>query len=151
MKEFLLQRSVVVPGSLRKVFSFFADPANLEQLTPPWLGFTILQASTPTTQQGTTINYRLRIRGIPLRWQSIISNSNPPHSFVDEQVRGPYRSWHHTHNFVQLDNGVRVEDLVRYSVPGGRLAHWLFIRRDLERIFDYRVAQLERIFAGDNP
>ena len=145
-----LERVQKVARPLEEVFSFFADPANLEQLTPPWLGFTILQASTPTTQQGTTINYRLRIRGIPLRWQSIISNWNPPHSFVDEQVRGPYRSWHHTHNFVQLDNGVRVEDLVRYSVPGGRLVNWLFIRRDLERIFDYRVEQMERIFAGDN-
>ena len=87
---------------------------------------------------GTTIDYRLRLRGVPIRWRSEITRWDPPHGFVDEQRRGPYRKWIHEHRFRAEDGGTRVEDQVTYAVPGSALADRWFVRPELERIFDYR-------------
>ena len=92
--------------------------------------------------EGTTIDYRLRVHGLPLRWRSLISSWQPPFEFIDEQVMGPYRSWVHLHSFRETEHGVVVRDRVEYSVPGGALIHTLFVRRDLERIFDHRRESL---------
>ena len=129
-----------------EVSSFFADAGNLDALTPPWLRFEILTPRPIAMQVGARIDYRLRIRGLPVRWQSEISEWNPPYRFVDEQRRGPYRLWHHTHTFVARDNGTVVRDSVRYDVPGGALANALFVRRDLQKIFAYRQQKLAELF-----
>ncbi len=95
---------------------------------------------------GALIDYRLRLRGLPIRWQSEISDWDPPHRFVDEQRRGPYQLWHHTHEFAEVDGGTAVRDIVRYRVPGGVLADVLFVRRDLRKIFGYRQEKLAALF-----
>lgn len=95
---------------------------------------------------GTKIDYRLRLHGIPVRWQSLISEWQPPFRFVDQQIHGPYRSWRHLHTFEPQDEGTLVRDVVDYAVPGGRLIHALFVRHDLRRIFKYRRRQLDSFF-----
>jgi ligand-binding SRPBCC domain-containing protein len=99
-------------------------------------------------EEGSRIRYRLRVRGIPIGWTSLISRWDPPHAFVDEQVSGPYSTWIHEHTFEERDGGTVVRDRVDYDVPGGRLVERLFVRRDLERIFDHRKATLTTLLAS---
>lgn len=146
MKIYEFTTSQVLPRPRDEVFDFFADATNLGDLTPPWLHFEIC-AHPERIQRGARIDYRLRVHGIPLRWRTLISAWDPPHRFVDEQLRGPYRLWHHEHRFESVDNGTRVQDRVRYSPLGGRLIHWLFVRRDVTRIFAYRADALAKRFA----
>ena len=152
MKEFTLERSVLVNESLDVVYEFFSDPGNLQELTPPWLDFLVVGSSTERVEVGTTIDYRLKVRGLTIRWRSLISAWNPPRSFVDEKVKGPYRMWHHTHLFEETAEGVLVGDKVRYSVPGGplfeRLVERLFVGPDVRKIFDYRVKRLGELFSS---
>jgi len=142
-----LRRTVQLPAALSQVFPFFADPRNLEALTPPWLKFQIL---TPTAQMvvGQRIDYKLRLHGLPIRWQSEITLWEPPHRFVDEQRTGPYRMWIHEHIFREEGGFTYAEDNVRYAVRGGSLVNRLFIRGELERIFAYRAAKLIDVFGG---
>ena len=152
MKEFLLERSVVVEKSLEEVYAFFSDPANLQELTPPWIDFRIMGSSTLDVEVGTTIDYKLKVRGLPIRWRSLISEWDPPRSFVDEQLKGPYKMWHHTHTFEEVEGGVKVGDRVRYAVPGGwlfeRLVERLFVGPDVRKIFDYRMKRLAEVFGS---
>ena len=136
-----LRKEQWLPLPVEKVFSFFSDEKNLELLTPPWLHFHVVGKSTPELAEGTLIDYRLRVRGIPLRWQSRIEEWRPNERFVDTQVRGPYAYWHHTHLFQELNGGTQIIDIVRYRVPGGVLGRWFilpFVKRDIEKIFEYR-------------
>ena len=133
------------PRPLHHVFSFFADAGNLEPITPPWLCFRIVGPTPIAMRTGCTIDYRLRLHGLPLRWQSEITVWDPPRRFVDEQRRGPYRTWVHEHEFTERDGGTEVRDFVRYAVPGGRLIDRLLVRRDLRRIFGYRANALRKI------
>lgn len=142
MPVFRFEREQRLPRPLDEVFAFFADPANLELITPPWLRFRILGASTPTVCGGTRISYRLALHGIPIRWVSLISDWSPPRRFVDQQVRGPYRSWLHRHEFVAVEGGTLVRDRVEYEVLGGRIVDRWFVRPDLDRIFDHRSQRL---------
>ncbi|MBD0281878.1 MAG: SRPBCC family protein, partial [Thermoleophilaceae bacterium] len=123
------------------VFEFFADPFNLEAITPPWLRFRIVGPRPIEMQAGTLIDYRLVLHRVPIRWRARIAVWEPGRRFADVQVRGPYRAWHHTHSFERHDEGTLVRDSVRYALPLGplgRVAHAAFVRRDLERIFDFR-------------
>jgi uncharacterized protein (TIGR01777 family) len=145
----LLLREQWIPRPLETVFPFFADERNLERLTPGWLGFEIVGKSSPELREGTLIDYRLRLHGIPLRWRSRIESWRPGQSFVDTQVRGPYRLWHHTHRFESLAGGTLVTDRVRYRLPGGSLGRLLLGRKvgkDLEKIFDFRRQTLDQEF-----
>lgn len=151
MKHFDLERSQHIDRPLEEVFAFFSAPSNLERITPPWLGFEVVGTSTPELGEGTIIDYRLRLHGLPLRWRSLIRSWDPPYGFVDEQLKGPYRSWVHTHRFERDGGGTLVRDHVRYAVPGGALVERLFVRRDIERIFDFRVQALEAHFAPRTP
>jgi len=137
-----------LPGPLGEVFPFFADARNLERITPPWLRFRILTPGPIEMTVGTRIEYKLRIRGVPLRWESEITVWEPPYRFVDEQRRGPYRSWIHTHRFVADGVGTRVHDDVVYSVWGGRVVDRLLVRRDVAKIFDYRRSVLSKMWPG---
>ena len=135
-----------LPAPREQVFAFFADPANLERLTPPWLAFEILTPQPLPRGEGAIFDYRIRVRGLPLRWRTLIEAYVPGTRFSDRQLRGPYALWHHTHHFADLPGGgTRMTDEVRYRVgwgPLGTLAHALWIRGDLERIFAYRRAIL---------
>jgi ligand-binding SRPBCC domain-containing protein len=146
---YVLHRRQVVPGALSEVFAFFSDPLNLETLTPPWLGFHIVDATDRPVRAGTRIRYRLRLHGLRLRWESRIVQYVDGEMFADEQVRGPYRHWYHTHRFRAVPGGVEIEDTVEYRLPLGilgRLVHTLSVKRQLERIFAFRATRVAEIF-----
>jgi ligand-binding SRPBCC domain-containing protein len=144
---FKLEAELWLPRPRDEVFRFFADAFNLEALTPPWLKFEVLTPRPIEMRVGLRIDYRLRLRGLPLRWQSEITAWEPPVRFVDEQRRGPYRAWIHEHTFEEEDGGTLARDVVRYDVIGGRLVNRFFVRRDVEKIFGFRQEKLLEIFA----
>ena len=131
-----------------EVFPFFADAFNLEAITPPWLRFRILTPHPIEMGVGTLIDYRLRLHGIPVRWQTAITAWEPPSRFVDEQLVGPYRRWVHEHTFEDRGGATLVRDRVDYEVTGGALVERLFVQRDLERTFAFRRAALRRLLEG---
>jgi len=146
MKTHQLQTKQWLPQPRQRVFEFFADPRNLQRITPPWLSFEILTPPDIEIAGGAVLDYRLRLRGIPLRWQSEIAVWEPPHRFVDRQTRGPYSLWVHEHTFTENQTGTIIGDRVEYSVPGGALVHKFLVAPDLEKIFQYRRRVLEEIF-----
>ena len=142
-----LERDIWLPRPRAELFEFFSNAANLEVLTPPWLHFHVLNPAEAISQ-GVQIDYRLRIHGIPLTWRSEISRWDPPSSFVDEQRKGPYRRWVHTHTFLDERGGTRVGDSVEFEVPFGWLVSGL-VMRDVNSIFAFRQrALLARFGAG---
>lgn len=152
--EHILRREQVIPRPRSEVFAFFADAANLDRITPPWLHFRILTPQPMTIARGALIDYRIRWRGLPLRWRTRIEEWLPETRFVDMQIHGPYALWHHTHVFEPAPNGTHMTDIVRYRIPFGpigALLHRLRIRRDVEAIFDYRTQAIDRIFGASEP
>ena len=135
-----------LPLPPEKLFPFFADAGNLNAITPPWLHFDITTPLPIGMQAGTLIDYKLRVRGLPLRWRTLIREWQPPHRFVDEQLRGPYRQWIHEHTFEPHDGATLARDVVHYAVPMDFLVHPLFVRRDIERIFAFRQKALGNRF-----
>jgi hypothetical protein len=151
MQVYQLERTQWIPQLPAGLFRFFADANNLERLTPPWLHFRILTPVTAVTQ-GIQIRYHIRWRSVPIDWLTEISVWTPPTCFIDEQRRGPYASWRHVHEFQPERGGTRMFDHVRYSMPWGplgRCVHWVVVRRDLERIFDYRRHRIAELFGGE--
>jgi ligand-binding SRPBCC domain-containing protein len=146
MKEYTLETELWLPRPRDEVFAFFANARNLEAITPPWVKFAVLTPGTIEMRSGTLIDYQIRVHGIPIRWRTEIADWQPPHRFVDRQLRGPYSLWHHTHAFEERDGGTLCLDHVRYRPRGGALVHWLFVRRDVERIFNYRQQRLVELF-----
>jgi ligand-binding SRPBCC domain-containing protein len=145
---FRLEAAQFLPQARDRVFHFFSDAFQLEKLTPGWLKFSVLTPSPINIEAGTLIDYRLTLRGIPIRWQSVISSWEPPLRFVDRQTRGPYRRWHHDHIFESVDGGTLCRDIVDYDVMGGRLVNALFVRPDLLKIFAFRHDRLRSLFAA---
>jgi ligand-binding SRPBCC domain-containing protein len=137
----VFRRQQRLPLSLKETFAFFARPENLADITPPWLGFRLLTRAPITMAAGLTLDYRVRVFGVPRPWRSLIKEYDPPHGFRDVQVIGPYRLWDHRHRFRPERSGTLIEDFVVYEPPLGRLGAWLdrlVIRRQLREIFDYR-------------
>lgn len=146
---YILRREQWIVRPIDEVFAFFADAHNLEKITPPWLGFKIVSMSTDSIEAGTIIHYRLRLHGIPVYWRTNICHWNPPYSFVDEQARGPYKTWRHTHTFEAYGSRTKMMDEVQYLLPFGilgRIVHLLQVRKDVSRIFDYRRERIDRLF-----
>jgi len=144
-----LAREQHLLGSPEELFPFFADAANLELITPPWLRFRLIGEPPDPVGPGSLIRYRLRLHGVPMRWLTRIEDWRPGSRFADLQLRGPYRYWFHVHEFEPRPGGILMRDTVRYSMRAGRLgelARRAFVERDLERIFDYRARALERRF-----
>jgi uncharacterized protein (TIGR01777 family) len=138
-----------LPVPVEKVFPFFCDETNLERLTPPWLNFRVVGKSTPHIEKGTLIDYQLKLHGVPVRWQSRIDDWIPNEMFIDRQMRGPYRFWHHTHRFYPVAGGTLIEDHVLYQVPGGRVGNWFvgpWVKGDVEKIFAYRRQTIDALF-----
>jgi ligand-binding SRPBCC domain-containing protein len=143
-----LHREQLVAQPLDEVFAFFAEAANLELITPPWLGFSLTSPDEIVMGPGALIEYRLHLHRLPLRWVSRIALWDPGRSFVDVQVRGPYRIWRHRHEFEPRGHGTAVHDHVEYALPLGLLgdlAHKAFVKRDLARIFDFRRDAVARL------
>lgn len=138
-----------VPRPPEEVFRFFCDPRNLEQLTPPFLGFRVLGMSTAELGAGTRIDYRLSLHGLPVRWQSRIDDWEPDRRFVDSQTRGPYASWHHTHRFEPRDGGTVLRDEIRYAVPFGAVGDLVAggrVAREVQEIFAFRRRKISELF-----
>ena len=145
MRVHRLEQETVVARPLPEVFAFFARAHNLERITPPWLRFEVRTPEPVRMAPGTLIEYRLRLHGIPLRWLTRIEEWDEDRSFVDRQLRGPYRLWHHTHRFEPVEGGTRMRDVVRYALPFGplgRFMHGWLVRGDLQAIFDYRATRI---------
>lgn len=141
MKVFTLVREQVLPGTPEAVFPFFADARNLEAITPPLLRFEVVTPGEIPMRVGTLIQYRLTLRGVGVDWLTSIQEWEPPHRFVDVQVRGPYQLWHHTHDFTPHADGTLMRDTVRYAIgfgPFGQLAARAFVHRDVQNIFAFR-------------
>lgn len=150
MRVHRLQRRQRLERPVDEVFDLFAQARNLERITPPWLRFEVRTPEPIEMRLGTLIEYRLHVHRFPLTWISRIEDWRPGQSFIDRQIRGPYALWHHRHTFSAVDNATIVADEVDYALPLGRLgdlAHPLFVRRDLERIFDYRQAAVPESLA----
>ena len=151
MHVYTLLREQVLPLPPGEAFEFFADALNLETITPPWLHFRVVSPGPIDMRPEALIEYRLRLHGLPVRWLTRIEEWEPGRRFEDVQVRGPYRLWRHSHSFEPHEDGTLMRDLVRYSLPLGplgRLAQVAVVRRDLDRIFDFRHAAVAARFAG---
>ena len=148
----VLRREQRLEAPPSAVFPFFADPRNLEAITPPLLRFRLLTPEPIAMGVGTFLQYALRLHGVPVRWDTLIQEWEPPVRFVDVQVRGPYRLWHHTHELVEIDGGraTLMRDTVRYSVGFGALgevARRALVLRDLEAIFAFRAERVPALVA----
>lgn len=144
-----LRREQWIPRPVDEVFAFFSDARNLEQITPPRLGFRIMTPGPIRIASGTRIHYRLSLHGFPLGWTTEIRQWEPPFRFADVQLDGPYRLWHHTHRFEPKDGETLMTDMVRYRLPLGilgRAMHLMKVRRDVERIFDFRLERIREVF-----
>ncbi len=138
-----------IPRSREALFPFFEDAKNLEAITPPWLKFQVLGMDTEQIGPGTHINYKLKLHGLPIRWQSLIEAFEPPAQFVDTQIKGPYQTWHHTHRFEPLGGGTLMRDQVRYRMPAHGLGHLVAgwkVQQDVEKIFAYRRERIAELY-----
>ncbi len=153
MNERLFRDELLLPRPRAEIFPFFAEARNLEKLTPPWLKFEVLTPDPIAMRAGALIDYRIHVRGVPIRWRTEIVAWEPPHRFIDTQLNGPYRLWHHTHTFEDRGDSTLCRDEVRYWPRGGALIDWLFVRRDVTQIFKYRRKTLLELFPppGSSP
>jgi len=148
MRTFLLERKQFLPRAIGDVFQFFSRPENLQVITPPWLDFRMVDAPGDLSA-GSLISYRLRWRHIPIRWTTEISDWNPPYSFTDRELSGPYVLWNHEHQFSPENSGTWMHDRVTYALPLGwigSLVHRAVVRRDVESIFDFRAETMQKLF-----
>jgi ligand-binding SRPBCC domain-containing protein len=148
-KTYTLAFTQQVARPLPEVFSFFSRAENLEELIPPWLNFKICKAEPQPVQKGTLINYSLRVHGLPLRWTSEIVEWEPPHRFVDLQLRGPYKLWRHEHRFEARDDGTLISDTINLSLPLGflgQIAYKIKVHSDLQEIFAFRREKVRALF-----
>ena len=132
-----------------RVFDFFSEAANLETLTPDWLNFKIEKVSDPKITKNTLIYYKLKVRGIPIRWKTLIEEFNSGNFFVDRMLKGPYKNWHHTHTFSELEGGTLIYDQVYYTLPAGIIGNFvalIWVTSDILKIFNFRKTKISEIF-----
>ena len=146
-----LETATRLPPTVDEVFVFFADAENLERITPPELSFEILTPTPIVIREGTIIDYRLRLFGLPFNWRTRIVQWQPTEQFIDEQIRGPYSSWRHLHTFTGCEEGTRMTDRVEYRLPLQPLGYLVLplVRRQLDRIFRYRAGAIRRLLGGE--
>lgn len=153
MKSYFLAREQVIPRARSEIFAFFSDAGNLERLTPSHLHFRMLTPTPVDLHEGTLIDYRLRLFGIPFSWRTRIEIFQPEARFVDVQLKGPYRLWRHEHEFESIEGGraTRMRDHLEYALPLGVLgdvARTIFVARTVEGIFDYRKEAIVKLFGA---
>ena len=150
MKVFKLNKKQKISKNISEVFDFFSKPENLSEITPKRLGFNIMTPSPIEMKEGQLIDYTINILSFPVRWTTIITKYAPPNLFIDQQLKGPYSMWHHTHTFEEIGmNETLIEDTILYAMPFGfigDLAHFLYVKRDLENIFRYREETIKKVF-----
>lgn len=143
---YTLQKEVLLNTSIPECWDFLSHPANLNDITPPYLNFKIISRVPDRMHNGLLIEYSIRIPILGQQsWLTEIRHVREHQSFVDEQRSGPFRFWHHYHEIEQKENGLVSRDRVTYIMPfsyAGRILHYVSIGKTLERIFSYREAQL---------
>lgn len=147
----ILERAQFLPRPRDEVFAFFEDAKNLEAITPPFLRFRVTTPGPIAMHEGTLIEYRLSLFGIPFGWKTRIDEYEPGVRFVDRQLEGPYRLWRHTHTFEDVAGGTRMTDRVEYESPLGPLGHIanaLFVKRTVAKIFDHRAEVIGQRFGA---
>lgn len=150
----VLERSLVIHAPVSDVFEFFEDPRNLAKITPNNMNFTIVKMDRPPMRPGFRIKYEIKWLGIGLSWLTTITEYDPGKRFLDVQTRGPYAVWEHEHRFEEVDGETIMRDRVRYQLPFGILGsivHRLIVRRQLERIFDYRTQRIRKMYEAEKP
>ena len=151
VSQHTIRREIWLPRPRAEVFAFFSEARNLEQITPPLLRFHVVTPEPIQMGEGTLIEYKLRIRGVPWGWLTKITRWNPPYAFADVQLKGPYKKWDHMHRFIEENGGTRMIDEVVYELPFGPLGdlvHALMVRREVEQIFEYRNSVIGALFAA---
>ena len=153
MKLYTLESNQFINKPIEEVFQFFSKPENLSVITPAKLGFKILSPNPIKMEVGRLIDYNIYLLGIPIHWRTLITDYEPPNMFVDQQIKGPYTMWHHTHTFHKVKGGVEIKDRVVYSIPFGflgRLLNYLWIKRDLNNIFLHRKKVIDKLFENND-
>lgn len=153
MKLYTLESNQFINKPIEEVFQFFSKPENLSVITPAKLGFKILSPNPVKMEVGRLIDYNIYLLGIPIHWRTLITDYEPPNMFVDQQIKGPYAMWHHTHTFHKVKGGVEIKDRVVYSIPFGllgRLLNYLWIKRDLNNIFLHRKKVIDKLFENND-
>jgi ligand-binding SRPBCC domain-containing protein len=153
MKTYIFKRQQTLARPLDAVFNFFKQADNLEKITPSSVGFTILTPRPITMRAGAVLDYTIRIFGLPMRWTTLISTYEPPHRFIDVALRSPYSFWHHTHTFTENEKGTIMTDEIHYVLPFGifgRLAHFLWVKNQLNYIFDFRERVIADLLQNDD-
>ena len=148
MKPHILIRETVLNGSIEEVFDFFSKAENLDKITPPILGFRIITPLPVEMKNGTLIDYKIKLNGIPFNWRTEITKWDPPNCFEDTQLKGPYKMWHHQHHFKEVDGGVEMTDILHYEIPFGFIGNFLntlFIEKKIKAIFEFRTTALEKL------
>ena len=145
-----LKKEQKISKNILEVFDFFSRPENLSIITPPKMKFNIMTPSPIEMKDGALIDYTVKILGFPIKWRTLITKYDPPNIFIDQQLKGPYSLWHHTHTFKKInDNETLIGDTVIYVVPFsfiGSIVHSIYISRDLEKIFSYREKKIKDFF-----
>lgn len=147
MREFEFTQTQTINRPIEDVFAFFSDVHNLGRITPPWIDFKVVTPDPIEMRKGAVIDFKLRLHGIPLKWQTEITLWDPPHTFIDEQRKGPYRVWIHTHSFTGENGRTHMTDHVRYVSIGGVVVQKLFVAPDIRKIFAFRKNTLHHIFS----
>lgn len=147
-RHHVLDTTVWLPLARAALFPFFADAANLNLITPPWVHFRVLTPMPVEMREGVLLDYRIRLHGVPIRWRTRITRWLPEEGFVDEQIKGPYTLWRHEHTFEESYGGTLCRDRVTYAHLGGSLVHRFFVGPDVRRIFEYRQRRLLELFDG---
>ena len=151
LKIYELRRQITIPAPVEEVFSFFCTAENLNLITPPWLYFKILTPLPIKMEKNALIDYSIKLLGWRMTWNTEITVWQPPHRFVDRQIKGHYRVWEHTHLFEQKGEGTQMTDIVRYAVPGfvlSPLVHYFFVHPRLEKIFTFREQRMIELFTS---
>ncbi|GAB4175444.1 MAG: SRPBCC family protein [Calditrichia bacterium] len=152
MVEHIYQNEIFLPATLEQAFAFFQNVQNLAKITPPWVHFEIITPPPLDIYEGREYEYKLKVNGIPMHWKTLISVWEPPHRFVDVQLKGPYKTWVHEHSFFERENGVLMIDTVRYQLPLGfigELIHIMQVKKFIKQIFEYRNQIISAVFSGD--
>ena len=151
MKLHTLKKEQKISRNILDVFEFFSKPENLSIITPKKMDFKILTPSPIEMKEGALIDYTVKIKTFPVRWRTLITKYDPPHVFIDQQLKGPYSIWHHTHTFEKInDKETLISDIIKYGLPFsfiGSMVNSLYVKKDLENIFSYRFEKIREIFA----
>ena len=149
-KVYKLKTRQVIPAKLDILWQFFSSPANLAKITPPWMDFRVTSEPEEKVYAGQIIEYSVKgLPGIPMYWMTEITHVDHEKYFVDEQRFGPYSFWHHEHHFKEMEGGVEMIDIVHYKIPYwffGDIANTIFVRNQVNKIFDYRTKKVDEIF-----